>query len=193
MSSLVAILVFGALPGAKIPVILSYGLTEEMLWTGKSYFGALIGAFLAINIYKFFWKIEGHFGDRFVVPLCVSSGIGKIGCYIHGCCAGSATDFLFRIKNVSGIDVHPVQLYESFFEFFCAALFFLLYRLNLLKGSHFLIYMLLYMTARFGFEFIRTEPRLLFGLSIYQLMSILFAPIFSLMLYYRVRNDPSTR
>ncbi|MGD9639186.1 MAG: prolipoprotein diacylglyceryl transferase [Alphaproteobacteria bacterium] len=179
----------GAIIGAKIPVILSYGWHKEFFLTGKSYYGALIGAFIAINIYKYVYKIKEHFGGRLVVPLAVGAGIGKIGCFFYGCCSGTETDFFIKIQNVHGQYVHPVQLYESFFEFLMAAVFYCYYRKKAkMPPEAFLMYLLSYMIFRFLIEFIRIEPKVYLGLSVYQLMSIVFVPVFMFELFRRLRN-----
>jgi len=178
LMSLLPIIVAGAILGTKVPVILSYGWQKEFLWTGKSYFGALLGAFLALNAYKRFTGKSGKFGDRFVVPLCISAGIGKIGCFLNGCCGGIPTHTIFGVINHQGVMTYPVQLFESVFEFVCSGFFFILYRRKKFPGAHFSLYMLLYMSFRFTIEFIRLEPDYMFGLSIYQWMAIVFFPVF---------------
>lgn len=187
--TILPVMILGAIIGAKLPVIMSYGMRKEMLWTGKSYFGALVGAVIAMNIYKNLKKIKGAFGDRFVVPLCVSAGIGKIGCFIYGCCGGTDTDFFIKVKNSIGHYVHPVQIYESIFEFACAALFLILYKTERLKGTHFLLYLSGYSFFRLCIEFIRTEPRIFLGLTVYQIMAIIILPVLVLMIKRRI-NDP---
>jgi phosphatidylglycerol:prolipoprotein diacylglycerol transferase len=188
MKAILPVIIVGAVIGAKLPVIISYGLMPELWWTGKSYFGAILGAFLAMNIYKAAAGIKGNTGDRFVVPLCVAAGIGKIGCLVNGCCSGAATEFFIKIKNHAGVYTHPVQIYESIFEFSAALFFVYLHRTKKLEGSHFLLYVIFYMIFRFLIEFIRIEPRVWLGLTAYQLMSIIFLPVFFVMMYRRVHG-----
>jgi len=183
------VMVLGAIIGAKLPVLLSYGIRKEMIYTGKSYFGALVGAFVAVNIYKAAKNLKAAYGDRFVVPLCVAAGMGKIGCFIYGCCGGTETDFVLKVKNKLGIYVHPVQLYEASFEFICAGLFLYLYKTEQLKGLHFLLYLAAYSVFRFCIEFTRIEPRVFAGLTVYQMMSVLVVPILVLM-YNRRLHEP---
>lgn len=188
ISTILPVIIIGAIIGAKIPVIISYGWHKEFIWTGKSYFGALIGAFLSLNIYKRIIGESSVFGDRFVIPLCVSSGIGKIGCYQNGCCGGIETNSFLGFHNIQNIAVFPVQLYESAFQFFCAIFFFILFKKKLLTGAHFQLYMIFYMSFRFSVEFIRIEPKYLFNISVYQWMSILFLPLFLILFMQRVKN-----
>ena len=187
--SLLPVIVVGAILGAKAPVILSYGWQKEFLWTGKSYFGALLGAFLALNIYKRISGQPGRFGDRFVVPLCISAGIGKIGCFLNGCCGGIPTHTVFGIINHQGIMTYPVQLYESAFEIACGVFFFILRRHQRIQGAHFSLYMLFYMSFRFQIEFIRTEPPYFLGFTIYQWMAVVFFPVFLTIFLRRIRHE----
>lgn len=99
--------IIGLLIGAKIPIWLSYGFSGYLIY-GKSFLGGLLGAFLAINIYKLITRQSGNsFGDRLVIPLAVAVGFGKIGCWLNGCCAG-------KELNLWGMEKYPVQLLESF-------------------------------------------------------------------------------
>ena len=161
--------VAGLILGAKIPVWLSYGIT---VLQGKSVLGGMLGAFLAINLYKWFAKQQGHsFGGRFVIPLAVAVGFGKIGCYLAGCCGGTLAV--------------PVQLVESGFSFACAGFLYWLYRRTQRVDLLFPVYLLLYLSMRFIIEFWRLEPRVLGGLTVYQWLALAFLPLFFLILWRR--------
>jgi len=188
-NSFLPALALGAIVGAKLPVLMSYGFSRELLWSGKSYFGALLGGFLAINIAKAARGIKGHFGDRFVVPLCVGVAVGKLGCHAAGCCSGLPTDFILATVNRSGVAVHPAPLYEAAFQAILAVMFVYLYKAGKFLGSHFQVYLLSYMAFRFAIEFIRAEPRVLFNLTVYQWLAILFIPLFSVSLMMRPKHD----
>lgn len=183
------VVIIGAIIGAKIPVLVSYGFRKELLWTGKTYYGAIIGGFLAINIFKWIYRIKGYFGDRFVVPLAAAAGIGKIGCFLFGCCSGKPTDSFFSVKNAIGKDVYPVQIYEMIFQFLCAVIFYCLYKKKKYMGSHFIMYIIIYGVFRFLIEFIRIEPQVLSGLTVYQWMAVIFTPVFTVILYRRLKYD----
>jgi len=176
--AMVAAVIVGGILGAKIPVWVAYGFVPQFYWDGKSLFGGLLGGFLAMNIYKAVCRIsDGGFGDRFVIPLCLAAGFGKLGCFFNGCCGGC---------EVFGI-VHPVQLYESVFQFLLAVFFFMLYRFNYANGLRFPLYMIFYMTMRFFIEFLRNEPAMLFGLTIYQLLALFLLPVFGMIVWQRRR------
>jgi phosphatidylglycerol:prolipoprotein diacylglycerol transferase len=156
--------VAGFLIGAKLPVWASYGMRPDLILSGKSVMGAMLGAFAALNIYKYTTgQRDEALGGRFAIPLAVAVGFGKIGCWFNGCCGG---EFIV-----------PVQLFESGFQFVTAGLLYLFYRRSRRIDLLFPLYLTAYLTMRFFIEFVRIEPRLLFGLTVYQYLSLLFLPV----------------
>jgi phosphatidylglycerol:prolipoprotein diacylglycerol transferase len=166
----------GVLIGAKIPVWISYGFGSGLSFSGKSYLGGILGAFVALNIYKRFTRqADAALGGRFAIPLAAAAGFGKIGCFFNGCCAGR-----------NGI---PVQLMESAFQFAMAGVLYLVYRRTARIDILFPIYLASYLAMRFCVEFLRTEPRLWLSLTIYQWLAIVFLPYVSwILLQRRARN-----
>jgi phosphatidylglycerol---prolipoprotein diacylglyceryl transferase len=156
-------LITGAIIGSKLPVILSYGFDFILLLSSKSIYGALIGAYLGINISKRISGIKGNFGDIYIPPLCIGVFFGKIGCYINGCC---------------GNPNYPVQIWTSGFHLVLFFIFIFFHKHKYFTDRYFAIYMLLYSLYRFCEEFVRTEPRILFNLTIYQIMAIIIIPYF---------------
>lgn len=168
--------VAGFLVGAKLPVWVSYGFHPALIVDGKSVMGAMLGAFVALNIYKRLTHQPGEaFGGRFAIPLAVGIGFGKIGCYLYGCCGGNF--------------IVPVQLVESGFNFAAAAALYLFWRHTQRIDLLFPLYLAAYLTMRFFIEFVRIEPRLAFGLTIYQYLALVFLPVF-LAILYRRRQAP---
>lgn len=170
------VVVAGFIIGAKLPVWLSYGLRPDLILSGKSIMGAMLGAFIALNVYK---RATGQqseaFGGRFAIPLAVAVGFGKIGCYLYGCCGG---DFFV-----------PVQLVESAFQFTTAGVLYLFYVRTGRRDLLFPLYLAAYLTMRFFIEFVRTEPRVFLNLTVYQYLSLLFLPVVASILYQR-RGQP---
>ncbi len=71
------------------------------------------------------------------------------------------------------LPVHPTPIYEFLLAF---VLFVILWKLrlrNYLDGKLFALYLVFYGAARFAVEFIRINPRILFGLSEAQLISVI--------------------
>ncbi len=168
-------LLLGLIIGMKLPVIISYGFEGNLGFTGKSFMGGVLGAFTAINLYKIFThQNQSSFGGRFVIPLAIAAGIGKIGCYFNGCCA-----------SCCGI---PVQLIESVFQIIAAFSLFLFYRRTKRADLLFPIYLLSYLIMRFLVEFIRTEPRVIGPYTIYHILAVIYIPIVFLVLRRRRRD-----
>ncbi|MBQ2313005.1 MAG: prolipoprotein diacylglyceryl transferase [Elusimicrobiaceae bacterium] len=160
----------GAILGAKIPIWLSYGFANYII-QGKSVMGGILGAFLAINLYKACSRHKGGFGGRFVIPLAIAIGFGKIGCYLNGCCGGTLT--------------FPVQLIESMFQFISAICLYKFYQHTKRPDLLFPVYLLAYLSMRFVIEFWRIEPRVLFGFTVYQYLALIFIPVCILIVWRR--------
>ena len=164
--------IIGMLIGMKLPVLISYGLSPDFILHGKSYMGGVLGAFLGINLYKLFThQIQSSFGGRFVIPLAIAVGFGKIGCYFNGCCGGHF--------------IIPIQLTESAFQFLMAGLLYLFYKKTNRIDLLFPIYLLSYLLMRFIVEFIRIEPRLVGPFTIYHILALIFIPVLIFILWRR--------
>lgn len=108
-----------------------------LVWYG-GFFGGVLAAWIAAR--RWAWSVW-RFGD-FVAPLLAAAhAVGRIGCFLNGCCGG--------------IQGFPVQLAES--SLLAALSVFLWRRTGRVRreGDLFLLYVLIYCTARFGLEFLR--------------------------------------
>ncbi len=156
----------GLFVGAKIPVLLSYGLRPEFVTHGKSMLGALLGAYLAVRLAK--WRKGMHWvggGDAYVLPISIGLAFGRVGCLLNGCCWGR-----------NGL---PVPAFEIAFHLAAFCVFVVLRRRRLLAGRWFPLYMLSYCVFRFAMEFLRTEPRVFLGLTVYHLLAMAGILVFS--------------
>lgn len=103
----------------------------------------------------------------FLTPLmtiagpCVpfAHGLGRIGCFLDGCCYGKETDSIFGIKfTTTTTKVWPTNLFEAIFLLVLASgLFYLAYRHR--SRYTFPIYMMSYGVFRFLIEFLRGDHR----------------------------------
>ena len=135
-------------------------------WTwAMTFFGGLIGGVIAFFIQYFTWmkKKNPPFLSKLMVIAgpCVpfAHGLGRIGCFLDGCCYGSPTDSIFGIKfNTTSVKVWPTNLFEAVFLLLLAGiLFYLAYRHNF--EYTFPIYMISYGVFRFLIEFLRGDHR----------------------------------
>jgi prolipoprotein diacylglyceryltransferase len=110
-------------------------------------------------------------GDAYVMPVAIGLTFGRIGCLLKGCCWGAG-----------GV---PVPGFEIAFHLAAFFVFLQFRRRRVLVGSWFPIYLLAYCVFRFAMEFIRTEPRIWFGLTVYHGIALAGMGIFSAELAYR--------
>ena len=170
--------VVGLFVGAKLPVLVSYGLRPEFLFTGRSLLGALVGAYLAVRLAK--WLHGLHWvggGDGYVLPITMGLAFGRTGCLLNGCCWGAG-----------GV---PVPAFEIAFHLVWFFVFLEFRRRRLLVGSWFPLYLLAYCVFRFAMEFIRTEPRIWLGLTVYHGIALAGTCVLSAELAYRWKLKPT--
>lgn len=153
--------------------------------SGQVFYGGILGGLLTCFILSYFlfgrdWKKVIMVFDVAVFTIFMMSALGRLGCYLQGCCFGipsnswgvifparSAAAFELAKKGLISsawdytIPVIPTQLLH-FFTSFCIFLF-LLHQLRkaekLYAGYFFFWGMLLHAIATFSIEFIRFDNR----------------------------------
>ncbi|MEI6533609.1 MAG: prolipoprotein diacylglyceryl transferase [Candidatus Roizmanbacteria bacterium] len=175
----IAALVGGAI-GAKILVFVfninifsMKSLDVSAFLSGRTIVGGLIGGILAVILTKKYLKIKIKKGNLFAPAIALGLAIGRIGCFLQGCCYGIATSLPWGVNFGDGILRHPTQLYESLFALLM--FFYLLYckKHKPAPGQLFRMFITNYFIFRFLIEYIRVEPKIYMGLSIYQIFSII--------------------
>ncbi|HXV18655.1 MAG TPA: prolipoprotein diacylglyceryl transferase [Candidatus Omnitrophota bacterium] len=143
---------------------------------GLVYYGGLLAAVLVGGLWaaRKKWPLLKLL-DFFAPLLLLAHAIGRIGCFLNGCCYGAETD-LFLGVVFYGDDVrrHPVQIYESIL---LLVLFFILYgrsRKVHPDGMIFSLYLMTYGVARFALEGLRGDQDLLGAWTLPQWMSLIF-------------------
>jgi phosphatidylglycerol:prolipoprotein diacylglycerol transferase len=162
---------------------------------GYVFLGGFVGAVLAC-----IWYIRKHnqsilgVADLFAPFLALAHGIGRIGCFLFGCCYGKVCSekagvhfppdspaFIDQI-NQGLLDVHaehslavyPTQLFSSVFNLINFAILLFLLTRQKFKGQIAMCYLMIYGTGRFIIEFFRGDYRGALGpLSTSQLISLL--------------------
>ncbi len=166
---------------------------------GLAYYGAFAGGLAAGLVFKLWKKIPfWNTADLLAPYVALGQSIGRIGCFLNGCCYGGAAsdDFPLRVHFPHDtVARHPVQAYSSLILF---ALFVALRSLRERRrfaGEVFLAYAIAYPFQRFFIDFLRDDtPRAVFDLTVSQLMSVpLFAAsvVIYLLLYRRWKNTRS--
>ena len=127
---------------------------------GFSWQGGFIAAFLIVLLILKNNKEEiGKWLDVIIFGMLLGHSIGRVGCFLNGCCYGITTNVPWAIKNLSLGDNllrHPTQLYEAFLYFL---IFLLLYfyskKIKLKNGSLFFIGTTFHSLTRFIIEYFR--------------------------------------
>lgn len=139
-------------------------------WQGSIIFGAVVLiVFIKVNKLKILEVLD------VVAPyIALGQAIGRIGCFLNGCCYGRHWDL--GIYFPLHLDrLHPTQLYSSFG---LLTIFFVLKKFRktqTVQGVVFFTYLLLASGLRFVIEFFRADHEMFFwNLSIYQVICLMF-------------------
>lgn len=168
----------GGIIGAKVPMwlanlprILAEPGNLELLLSGRTIVGGVIGGAAAVFVTKRVLHIKTRLGNLLVPSLCAGIVLGRIGCFLAGCCYGTATSLPWGVDFGDGVLRHPTQLYEAVFVL--GLLAYALVRGGAHKpGELFWAFMIAYFTWRFAVEFVRVSPAWGMGLTYYQVVSV---------------------
>jgi phosphatidylglycerol:prolipoprotein diacylglycerol transferase len=184
----IAAAAMGAVLGSKLlywledpRLTLAHWNDPGFLMSGKTIVGALIGGLFAVELIKIRLGVARHTGDLFAIPLCVGIAIGRIGCFLTGIedhTSGSPTSLPWGVNFGDGILRHPTQIYEILFVLTLAVFLFKVSRSPFPEGDLFKIFMSAYFAFRLTIDFLKSDIRILFGLS-----SIQWACL-AMLLYY---------
>ena len=188
-----------ALLGAKLLyIIVSWQemgatFTERLVYAVKNFrygfvfFGGAVTAIVALLIYLKKKTLPVlPTADFFIVGLPIGHAIGRIGCFLAGCCHGKPTNLPWGVtftdphslvapQYLGTTSLHPTQLYEVAANLI---LFFILqyyYKKPHKNGAVLAAYIIGYCVIRFVIEFFRGDFRgeYLWGLSPSQLIAVL--------------------
>ncbi|MBI3468397.1 MAG: prolipoprotein diacylglyceryl transferase [Planctomycetes bacterium] len=175
----------GAMIGAKLPFVLAdwEGLLSGRAWfdSGKTIVFGLVGGYFGVELAKWALGIRIKTGDSFAVPVAAAVAVGRLACFVGGCCYGTVTRLPWGVDFGDGELRHPTQLYEFAFHLSAALVLHRLQQRQLLRGQLIKLYIIAYLAYRFLTEFIRPEPVLWAALTGYQLAALAFIPLFILL------------
>ena len=106
--------------------------------------------------------------DLIAPALALGHGFGRIGCFLAGCCYGSACDLPWGATTHSehaheltgiplGVPLHPVQLLEAGLNFLNFFVLFRFLKNKKYEGQIFCLYIINYSVIRFFTEFFRGD------------------------------------
>lgn len=131
---------------------------------GLVYYGGFLLALAVCIIYLYQKKLPiGKFLDVIGPPMILGLGIGRIGCFLAGCCFGKETSLpwgvpvkwtLMEASNIN-LHLHPTQLYSFISLFIIFIILINLEKYMRFSGQLFLLTVISYSLFRFLIDFLR--------------------------------------
>ncbi|MCD5397465.1 prolipoprotein diacylglyceryl transferase [candidate division NPL-UPA2 bacterium] len=168
--------VVAGIVGARLYHIAFYGLSNHLchpaeilaVWRGGlAFHGSIIGGLLAVIWFAkrqkiSFWKLS----DTLTPSLILGQALGRIGCFLNGCCHGIPTRLPWGIIFPEGSPanweygfqpLHPTQLYQAILNLLLFLFLWGRRKKGKYDGQLFLLYLILYSGGRFLVEIFRGD------------------------------------
>jgi phosphatidylglycerol:prolipoprotein diacylglycerol transferase len=162
---------------------------------GLVFYGSFIVGGLVILCYVGFkrlnfWKLA----DVLAPGLAVGYAVGRLGCFLNGCCFGKPTALPWGVvfPTLDPVPRHPTQIYEFLLNLGFFALLYLWFPKRKFDGQVFLFYVLGYAFLRFMIEFLRENLVVWHGLTIAQVTALGMAVV-AIPLYWWLRSRAKAR
>ena len=198
------IIIFWAIVGSRLMYVLmnfSY-FRDDPLGAFKIWQGGLVfsGGLMAV-VLSMIWYLRRHHlsvwktGDLWAPGVVIGQSIGRIGCFMAGCCFGLPTSLEWgvifshpRSLAPPNISIHPTQLYASLGGLVIFAVLMVLHARKKFEGQVFLWFLILHSTARLLVERFRGDERGVIPgseMSVTQLVTLLILIASVIALYVR--------
>jgi len=206
MLNLVVGIIFFAIVGARVFYILIhlnyYTLHIEkiiQLWEGGMvFYGGLIFS-LTFSIYY----IKAHnlpfskIADCAAPGLAFGLGIGRVGCFLNGCCYGVPSRFGFVFPPASPAGrvfphqtLFPTQLLSSFNLSLIGLVLHLFKKKDIARGRLIILFLIFYPIHRFFIEFLRADTYpIVLNLTLFQIISIIL--VVSSLIWWKIKSNVS--
>lgn len=167
---------------------------------GMVYLGGFSGAMIGGFGYLFFRGLSyGQYYDMFSPAVPFACALGRIGCFLNGCCFGIACNLpwalKFPMRTGGGPEPrHPTQIYEMIMLLAMTAFMHRYYMRNRRPGMAMVVFVYLYSLDRFIIEFFRAESlyeHYLFGLTLGQSTCILVAALAAIVHLWILKYVPA--
>jgi phosphatidylglycerol:prolipoprotein diacylglycerol transferase len=156
----------GGLAGANLVQLLATGLP------GKTIEGGIVGGWLAVIWMKRRLGITRPTGDLFALAIPAGEAIGRVACFVGGCCYGKAAGVAWAVHD-HGAWRHPAQLYLSVAAATCFLALLAIERMHFLpENGLFYLGGALFCVDRFIVEFFREGSTTPLGVTLAQVACI---------------------
>lgn len=177
---------------SNYPYYLKYPFEIIMLQRGGlAIFGGIIFGFIFAWLFIRVNKMDLLATLDLLAPfIALGQAIGRIGCFLNGCCYGKASAFGIYFP-ISGQVLIPTQLYSSLLMFLIFFILRFMQERNHLSGQILYCYLFFYSIKRFCIEFFRNDnPRIFYEFTIFQLLSLamFFFSLFMLIRMFYIKK-----
>lgn len=131
---------------------------------GYVFYGAVVGAFFITWLFMVRRALPDRWsiGDYATPGLLAGVLIGRLGCFLGGCCYGRAADVPWAVTfpaghAAAGVPVHPVQLYDAAFGAVGLVVLAWLYKKRRFGGEALCAFFASYALYRFSTELLRAD------------------------------------
>jgi phosphatidylglycerol:prolipoprotein diacylglycerol transferase len=140
------------------PKIYQY-IYANYFWLGGGFvfYGGLIFGLLYYLIYTIVFKKFPVEYSKYLIPgIVFGHAIGRVGCFLAGCCYGSTTNSHFAFL-IDGVSRYPVQIYEAIFLSFMGIVVLKMLSKQSSNDKIVATYLVSYSVFRFFNEFLRGD------------------------------------
>ncbi len=206
---LVFYLFIGSLIGARVYYLAFFNPSSFIkdpvsilkIWEGGlAMHGAILGGIVAGLLFSKRRKISfWNLADLMAPSIILGQAIGRIGCFLNGCCFGVPTESAFGVRfpegslpytAYRGLAVHPTQLYELGLNL---AGFFILWSMRQrirFQGGLFLLYLMIYNCIRIAVSSLRGDCLYIWNTNI-KIAQIISGIIFVVALIMFIKREKS--
>jgi phosphatidylglycerol:prolipoprotein diacylglycerol transferase len=198
-------LLFGGVIGARLVYVLQYREAIQSAWDvfkiwqgGIVFYGCILGGLIGSTL---FWLRHPFsfrpMADAVAPALAIGLALGRVGCFLNGCCYGDLCDpkqvpwavrfpaesppWVDQIRRgliapyaTSSLPVHPTQLYSALDGFILLGLLSAFFPLRRKDGEVMALLMVTYPITRFLIEYLRDDEAVFVaGMTISQSISVL--------------------
>ena len=172
-------IILSAIVGARVFYVVFYSwdafrtnpLVFFQVWNGGLvYYGGLLGAMTGSALFLRVRRLPLLGVMDLAAPaIAFGQGIGRLGCFLNGCCYGAVCTLPIGVTfppPAPDHPVHPTQLYEAIAQFTWALLLWSVRTRVRRPGGMISLYLVSYAVTRFLLEYVRGDGNPVYGLGL---------------------------